>query len=411
MRSSAGCSKEESMKILVVNCGSSSIKYQLFLMPDESVLARGLLERVGTDQAVLTHSANGGKTDRKVNAPDHAAGLKIILDALVDGGGGVLENINEIDAVGHRVVHGGEGATESVRIDAAVIRLIRRNAELAPLHNPPNLAGIEGAMAAVPNVPHVAVFDTAFLATLPEKAYRYAVPTEWYTRYHVRRYGFHGTSHRYVTLRAAELLGKSIHRINLITAHMGNGVSMTAVAGGRAVEHSMGMTPLEGLVMGTRSGDIDPAVVLYMLAQGLSAREVDRVLNKQSGLLGLSELCNDMRDLLAAAEQGNMKAELATEMFVYRVVKYIGAYHVILPALDAIVFTGGIGENSVVIREAICRQLGRLGVIGDAERNGRTTGGQTGPITTDDSAIAVWVVPTNEELMIARDTACFTGRG
>ncbi len=399
------------MKIFVVNYGSSSIKYQLFLMPDESVLAKGLLERVGMNQAVLTHSANGGETDRKVNAPDHAAGLKIILDALVDGGVGVLKNINEIDAVGHRVVHGGERATESVRIDAAVIRLIRRNAELAPLHNPPNLAGIEGAMAAVTNAPHVAVFDTAFLATLPEKAYRYAVPTDWYTRYHVRRYGFHGTSHRYVTLRAAELLGKSIDRINLITVHMGNGVSMTAVAGGRAVDHSMGMTPLEGLVMGTRSGDIDPAVVLYMIAQGLSAPEVDRVLNKQSGLLGLSELCNDMRDLVAAAQQGNTKAKLATEMFVYRVVKYIGAYHVILPDLDAIVFTGGIGENSVVIREAICRQLGRLGVIADAERNGQTTDGQTGPITTDDSAIAVWVVPTNEEVMIARDTACFVGRG
>jgi len=393
------------MKVFVVNCGSSSIKYQLFDMTDESVLARGLLERIGTDAAELHHEAKGRRWDTGASARDHTEGLGWILTALVEGDTGVLGSVAEIDGVGHRVVHGGEEISGSVRVDDEVLGVIRRNAELAPLHNPPNLAGIEAASAAMPDVPHVAVFDTAFLATLPPKAFRYAVPESWYTDHHVRKYGFHGTSHRYVTLRAAELLGKAPEQVNLITTHLGNGCSMTAVAGGKAVDHSMGMTPLEGLIMGTRSGDLDAAVALYMQSRGLTADEVDDALNKASGLLGVSAHSNDMRDLLAAAEAGNEKAALAVEMFVYRTAKYIGAYYTILPGVDAVVLTGGIGENAWSVRWALCRQLRRLGAVPDEQRNRRTVGGEAGPITADASPLAVWVVPTNEELMIARDTA------
>jgi acetate kinase len=255
----------------------------------------------------------------------------------------------------------------------------------------------------MPAVPHVAVFDTAFFTPLPPKAYRYPVPTEWYTKYRVRRYGFHGTSHRYVTLRAAELLGRPLDQLNLITCHLGNGCSMTAVAGGRAVDHSMGMTPLEGLMMGTRSGDIDPAIFSYLLAQGLGAEQIDTALNKRSGLLGVSGLSNDMRDLLAHRDHGEKSAELAIEMFVYRIVKYVGSYVAILPRTDAVVLTGGVGENSLPVRTMLCEQLAPLGVVGDEARNRATRGARAGLITTDDSALPVWVIPTNEELMIARD--------
>ena len=399
------------MKVFVVNCGSSSIKYQLFDMKDESVLAKGLLERVGSDSALLHHKTDGVTHEKQVAAPNHTAGMTTILEALVDPKIGVIRSIDEIDGVGHRVVHGAEEITGSARIDEALIDVIRRNIELAPLHNPPNLAGIEAAMEAIPNVPQVAVFDTAFLATLPPKAYRYAVPEDWYSRFHVRRYGFHGTSHRYVTLRAAELLGRDPAQVNLITCHLGNGCSMTAVAGGKAVDHSMGMTPLEGLVMGTRSGDIDPAIILYMLSRGLSAEQVDEALNKSSGLLGLSGLSNDMRDLLASAGKGGRNAELAVEIFVYRIVKYVGAYYTILPGLDAVVLTGGIGENSVPIRRMICTGLRRLGAVGDERRNEAVVGGRAGPITAEGSALPVWVVPTNEELMIARDTRAIVAAG
>jgi acetate kinase len=362
------------------------------------------MERVGSKDASLQHSTNGNKHEMRVAAPDHTAGMKIIIDALVDPKIGVLGSVSEIDGVGHRVVHGGEEITESSRIDEKLMAIIRRNAELAPLHNPPNIAGIEAAMAAMPDVPHVAVFDTAFLSTLPPHAHRYAVPAKWYAEHHVRRYGFHGTSHRYVTHRASELLGKPLDQVNLITVHLGNGCSMTAVAGGKAVDHSMGMTPLEGLVMGTRAGDIDPAVVLYMQSRGLSAAQVDKALNKESGLLGISELSNDMRDLLTAGEQGNVKAQLAVEMFVYRVVKYVGSYFTVLPSLDAVVLTGGIGENSLPVRTRICNYLRRLGAKPDEARNQQTIRGKGGPITADGSTLPIWVIPTNEELMIARDT-------
>ncbi len=395
--------------IFVVNCGSSSIKYQLIAMPSETVLAKGGLERVGTSEGLLNHTSymNGDKKtiSCKAEVSDHSVGLQVILEALVSGETAVIKSVDAIVGVGHRVVHGGEDATESAVIDEKLIAIIEKNAILAPLHNPANVLGIRGAMEAIPHAPHVAVFDTAFLSTLPEQAYRYAVPAEWYRKYNVRRYGFHGTSHRYVTLRAASILGKDPADVNIITAHMGNGCSMTAIAGGVAIDHSMGMTPLEGLMMGTRSGDVDPAIIPYMMrAAGLTADQVDKALNKESGLLGVSELCNDMRDLLAFAKEGDEKARLATEMFAYRVVKYIGAYAAVVPNLDAIVFTGGIGENSVEIRESICKQLAHFGVEYDNDRNMEFIKGNCGPITSDDSKLPVWIVPTNEEVMIARDT-------
>ena len=396
------------MKIFVVNCGSSSIKYQLFDMSDESVLAKGMVERIGSDEASLEHTSGEVKIQRDVTVPDHTAGVRLILDVLCEAEVGVLSDVSEIDGVGHRVVHGGEDVIASRPIDVAICNVIRENAALAPLHNPPNLAGIEGAMAAMPDVTHVAVFDTAFLATLPAEAHRYAIPKDWYVKHKVRRYGFHGTSHRYVTLRAAELLGKDPTRINLITIHLGNGCSMTAVAGGVAVDHSMGMTPLEGLVMGTRSGDIDPAIIPYMVRQGLSIDEVEEAFNKKSGLLGLSEFGNDMRDLLDQREAGNTQASLAVEVFCRSVAKYVGAYYVMLPDVDAVVLTGGIGENSLYVRERICRLLGRLGAGFDPARND-TYVRKAGPITTDDSRLPVWIVPTNEELMIAQDTAAIVG--
>lgn len=392
------------MNVFVVNCGSSSIKYQLFSMRNESVVAKGVLERVGTKAAILQHTYDHQKHTAQVAAPTHADGMKLILETLTDPKIGVLRSIDEIAAVGHRVVSGGETLVQPCLIDSRVVSIIESLCPLAPLHNPANLQGILAARQAMPNTPNVAVFDTAFMATLPPKAYRYAVPEEWYTQHHVRKYGFHGTSHRYVTAQAAELLGKPQDKINLITVHLGNGCSMTAVVGGKAVDHSMGLTPLEGLVMGTRSGDLDPAITFYMIAQGLTAHQVDNVLNKKSGLLGVSGLSNDMRDLLAASDAGHAGAKLALEMFVYRIVKYIGAYYVVMPSVDAVVMTGGIGENSFPIRREVVRYLSRLGARPDDARNEQTIGGKAGPITADGSTLPVWVVPTNEELTIARDT-------
>lgn len=399
------------MNIFVVNCGSSSIKYQLINMTDESVLAKGVMERVGTDEAVLKHSPNGEEVVREVEAPNHAEGMKHIIAALVDPEIGVIKSVDEIQGVGHRVVHGGEKIAQPSLIDDSVIDVIRENAPFSPLHNPVNLMGIEASLAAMPNTPNVAVFDTAFLSTLPAKAYRYAVPADWYRKYHVRKYGFHGTSHQYVTAQAAKILNKPVDQVNLITAHMGNGCSITAIAGGKAVDHSMGLTPLEGLMMGTRCGDLDPAVVYYMTKQGMSVEEVDTALNKDSGLLGVSELTNDMRDLLEASNNGNEKAKLAVEMFIYRVVKYIGSYMAAVPNLDAIIFTGGIGENSRGIRKGVCESLAHLGAKYDEDRNNEFIRGKCGPITTDDSALPIWIVPTNEELMIARDTAQLVTKG
>ncbi len=399
------------MKIFVVNCGSSSIKYKLYSMTNETVLASGVMERVGEARSQLSHTTNGQKHQFAVEAPDHTAGLKDIIAKLTDPDVGVLESVDEIRGVGHRVVHAGERYTDSVLIDDEVIDVIEDHFQLSPLHNPPNLAGIRAAIEAMPDTPQAAVFDTAFLATLPERAYTYAVPHEWQQKYRVRKYGFHGTSHRYVTHQTAEVLGKSVDEVNLITCHLGNGCSMTAVHNGRAIEHSMGMTPLAGLVMGTRSGDIDPAIVFYIMkAAGLSVDQVDKALNKESGLLGVSGISNDMRDLLIEAEKGHPGAQLAAELFAYRIIRYIGSYYTILPELDAIVLTGGIGENSQPIRAKVCQGLGRLGVKFDPRRNETTIRGKLGPITTDDSALPVLIVPTNEELMIARDTRALVER-
>ena len=394
------------MKIFVVNCGSSSIKYKVYDMAGESVLATGLVERVGSDEAVLTHEPAGGdKQTVPLGRADHNKAMRDVLAKLTDPDGGVLDSLGEITGVGHRVVHAGERYSESARIDDAVIDVIEDHFPLSPLHNPANLAGIRASIAAMPDTPQVAVFDTAFLATLPQTAWMYAVPMDWYEKHRVRRYGFHGTSHKYVTRQTAHLLGKPADEVNLITCHLGNGCSITAVADGKAVDHSMGMTPLAGVMMGTRCGDLDPAIIFYMLQQGFSSAEIDNALNKQSGLLGVSGVSNDMRDLLGACDDGNERAQLAAGMFVYRIAKYIGAYRAILPALDAVVLTGGIGENSVPTRAAIADKLAGLGVTLDADANAATTRGATGRITTDASAVALWVVPTDEELMIARDTA------
>lgn len=392
------------MKIFVINCGSSSMKYTFFRMTDERVPAKGVFERIGTEKAQLKHTANGHSYDLEVDAPDHTTALRILLDVMVDPEKGVLEDVAEIEGIGHRVVHGGEKMTEPRIIDEEVIRVIEENFPLAPLHNPANLAGIRGAMTAAPHVTNVAAFDTSFLSTMPPKAYRYAVPESWYKKHHVRKYGFHGTSHRYVTLRAAELLGKDRSEVNLITCHLGNGCSVTAVRDGKAIDHSMGLTPLEGLMMGTRSGDLDPAVVFYMHSQGLDCDEVNETLNKKSGLLGVSGQSNDMRDLLAAAADGNEKAELAVEMFVYRVAKYIGSYRSILPDLDAVVLTGGIGENSRGVRRRLMETLSPLGAVLDEQANTSTIRGKAGAISTPESDLPVWVIGTNEELMIARET-------
>ncbi len=394
------------MLIFVVNCGSSSIKYQLFNMADESVLAKGYIERLGSGEAELHHTPTEGEEIQKdAGSADHKKGFQIILETLTDADVGVIDSADKIDGLGHRAVHGGEEISESALVDDNLIDIISRHSKLAPLHNPANLAGIRAAMEALPGKPNVAVFDTAFLASMPPVAYRYAVPKKWYHDYGVRKYGFHGTSHRYVTYRAAELLGKDTDNMNIITAHLGNGCSITAVRGGRAADHSMGMTPLEGLMMGTRSGDIDPAVVFYMMENGMSADDVQKALNKQSGLLGVSGVSNDMRNCLQAVDKGDESARLAVEMFVYKVVKYIGAYRAVLPSLDAVVLTGGIGENSRPVRQRICKALEHLGVEFDQKRNDDTTGGRAGPVTKDGSGFPVWVIPTNEELLIARDTA------
>ncbi len=397
------------MKVFVLNCGSSSIKYRLVDMDDESTVAGGVLERLGTDEARLRHSTGSATATTgslNVAAPDHAAGLGVVLAALTDDAlGGPIGDLGEIDAVGHRVVHGGAEVTDSLAVTDDVIEAIRRHAPLAPLHNPANLAGIEGAMQVMANVPHVAVFDTAFLTTLPPRAHRYAVPDEWYTDHGVRRYGFHGTSHRYVAGRAAELMGRRPDQVDLVTCHLGNGCSVTAVRGGRAVDHSMGMTPLAGLMMGTRAGDVDPAVVLHMLERGLTADEIGRSLNHESGLFAVSGGFRDMRDVVAAADRGDAAAELALDMFVYRIGKFVGAYHLALGRLDAVVLTGGIGENAAAVRARIAAMLGPLGVAIDHDSNANCVDGIEGRLTTNDSAVAMWCVPTDEELMIARDTA------
>jgi len=393
------------MKILVINCGSSSIKYQLFDMADESVLAKGLLERLGTEQVSLCHQATGAVVQPSCSAKDHRAGLGLILASLVHRDYGVIERIEEIEAVGHRVVHGGEEFTGAVRIDGKVIKAIENCAQLAPLHNRPNLAGITAAQTALGLAVQVAVFDTAFHSTLKRAAFIYALPYEWYEQYGIRRYGFHGTSHQYVAERAAEILGRRLNELNLITAHLGNGCSITAIRRGKSVDHSMGLTPAEGLVMGTRGGDMDPAIVFHLAANSdMSLEQINEALQHRSGLLGISGLSNDMRDIVQAGADGQERARLALEIFVHRLKKYIGAYMALLGEVDGLVFTGGIGENSAVVRRKAVENLRKLGLRLDAQANEAVAQGQAKEISAADSDVKILVIPTNEELLIARQT-------
>ena len=392
------------IKILVVNSGSSSIKCSLFAMPQRTALAQCSVEKIGEGDAML--SFEGGEADyrRPCSAEGHAQALDVVLDCLLEPEAGVLESLDEIAAVGHRVVHGGEKVARSVAVDEDVIGVIKENFELAPLHNPPNLAGLEAALERLGGRLQVAVFDTAFHKSMPPEAYLYAIPYEFYQQRHVRRYGFHGTSHRYVAERAAEMLSVEPQRCNLITLHLGNGCSATAVKGGRSIDTSMGMTPLEGLVMGTRCGDIDPALSFFLIEKvGMSPQEAYDLLNRRSGLAGLSGVGNDMREVLAAAASGNRRAELAIKLFCYRVKKYIGAYHAVLGRLDGVVFTAGIGENSPAVRGRICRGLEPLGIRLDEQKN-QAAVGREALISGDDSPVAVLVVPTDEALKIAIDT-------
>ncbi|MFH1007099.1 MAG: acetate kinase [Candidatus Latescibacterota bacterium] len=393
------------MKILVVNCGSSSMKYQLFEMPEGVVLAKGVLERIGEAESLLCHQAGEKGTEIRLGVPDHREGFDRVMQMLQDEKVGALSDISEIFAIGHRVVHGGEKFTESTLITEEVIEAIREYGHLAPLHNPPNLTGIEAAASLLPKVPQVAVFDTAFHETLPPYAYLYALPYEYYEKHRIRRYGFHGTSHRYVSGKAAAFLEQPIKNLNMVTCHLGNGCSIAAVKGGESVDTSMGFTPLEGLVMGTRSGDLDPAILPFLAEEeGLDVREVVAILNKKSGLLGLSGVSNDMREVQQAAKGGDRRAQLAVEIFSYRVKKYIGAYMAALGRLDVLVFTGGIGEHAYGVRALICSDMGEIGIELDPAKNEEL--GSRGPrrVSTDRSRTKVLIVPTDEEAMIAQDT-------
>lgn len=391
------------MKILVVNCGSSSLKYQLIDSATEEVSASGQCERIGLD-GIFSIKVNGKKIEKEVDIPDHSVGMKTVLDALVDPEHAVLKSLDEIEAIGHRVVHGGEKFSSSVLIDEEVIREIDECSALAPLHNPANILGIRACQKIMPGVPNVAVFDTAFHQTMPAKAYLYGIPKEYYEKYGIRRYGFHGTSHAFVSERLAELAGLDINNSKMIICHIGSGASISAVVNGKSVDTSMGMTPLEGLVMGTRSGDIDPAIVEFICnKEGKSVSEVLTMLNKKSGVLGISGLSNDYRDLLEGEENGNQDAHNALDVLVYRIIKYIGAYHVAIGGADAIALTAGAGENNFVVRGRIVEGLSALGIKLNEAAN--TVRGEELLLSTQDSAIPVWVVPTNEELRIARETA------
>jgi acetate kinase len=391
------------MKILVINCGSSSIKCSLFAMPERKVLADCLVEKIGEGDAALSYVVDGRKVKRACKSANHAEALEVALSCFLQESG-VLQSLDEIAAVGHRAVHGAEKISRSVAVDDEVMAVIRENFMLAPLHNPPNLTGLEAALKRLPGRLQVAVFDTAFHTSMPPEAYLYAIPHELYREHHVRRYGFHGTSHRYVAERAAQMLGKPPEECNLITLHLGNGCSATAVLKGRSVDTSMGMTPLEGLVMGTRSGDLDPALP-YFFSQnlGMKPQEIYDLLNRRSGLAGLSGVGNDMRSIIAAAKGGNERAELALKVFCYRVKKYIGAYMAVLGRLDAVAFTAGIGENAPEVRRRICAGLEGLGIRLDQQANEKAVGREA-VISTADSPTTVLVVPTDEALKIAIDT-------
>lgn len=391
------------MKILVVNCGSSSLKFQLIDSETEEVAASGLCERIGLDGALI-YKVNGDKIKQEIDLPDHEVAIKKVLDTLLDKEIGVLTSLDEIGAIGHRMVHGGEKFSSSVIINEEIIKQIETCNDLAPLHNPANLLGVRACQEVMPGVPNVVVFDTAFHQTMPSKAYLYALPKEYYEKYGVRRYGFHGTSHSFVSKRLAELAGLDINNSRMIICHIGSGASISAIKDGKSVDTSMGMTPLEGLMMGTRSGDMDPAIIEFICQkENITVQEMTTILNKKSGALGLSGLSNDYRDLVEAAQGGNQDAINALDVMVYRVIKYIGAYYMALGGVDAIALTAGVGENNLELRAKIVEGLAAIGIKLDVEAN--AVRGDERKISTDDSAAHVWVVPTNEELAIARETA------
>lgn len=391
------------MKILVINCGSSSLKYQLFNMENEEVMVKGLVERIGIEGSRLVQKNNGDEFVIVEAMENHTQAVAHVFDALIDSENGVIESLEEIDAVGHRFVHGGEKMTKSALITDEVKDAINDAAKFAPLHNPANLMGLKACEELLPNVPNVAVFDTAFHQTMPAKTYLYGIDYKYYEEDAIRKYGFHGTSHNYITGRAADLLGKSVEDTNIISAHLGNGSSITAVKEGKSFDTTMGLTPLEGLVMGTRSGDLDPAVVTYIEEKdGVSPEEMNNILNKQSGVLGVSGVSSDFRDLEDAAKDGNERAQVALDIFTTRAKRYIAGYMAEIEKVDAIVFTGGIGENSIEMREDILKGFEQFGIKIDEEAN-KVRGGEH-IISTDDSKVKVMVIATNEELMIARDT-------
>ena len=392
------------MNILVINCGSSSLKYQLVDMKDESVLVKGLVERIGIEGSRIKHETTG-KEEVIIEEPmeDHKKALELVLDAIINKDYGAIKSMDEIGAVGHRVVHGGEVFSGSVIIDEKVMQALEDCIELAPLHNPPNIMGIEACKELMPETPMVGVFDTAFHQTIPAENYIYPLPYKYYEDYKVRRYGFHGTSHKYVANRAAEILNKDIKDLNIVTCHLGNGSSVTAVEGGKSVDTSMGFTPLEGLVMGTRTGDIDPAIIPFIMdKENIGFKEMNNILNKESGVLGISGISSDFRDLEVAANEGNERAKLALDVFCNSVTKYIAAYAAQMCRIDVLVFTAGIGENSYTIRERICEGLECLNIYIDPELN--KVRGKEAIVSKNMSGATIMVVPTNEELMIARDT-------
>ncbi len=391
------------MKILVVNCGSSSLKYQLIDMETEAVMAKGNFERIGQKGSFLTHKVGDEKHVIEKDVKNHEEAIKIVLAQLTNEEYGVISSLKEIDAIGHRIVHGGEKFTKSVIVDDSVIKGIEEAIAFAPLHNPAHLQGIYACQKELPGVPNVVVFDTAFHQTMPEKAYIYAIPYEYYEKYKIRKYGAHGTSHRFISKRVAELMNKPIEDLKIITCHLGQGASLCAVDGGKSIDTSMGLTPLAGVPMGSRSGDIDPTVVTFLMEkENLTAQEVNTLLNKKSGKLGLSGISCDDRDIEAAIKEGNQRAKLAIDNFEYQVAGYIGRFAVQMKGVDAIVFAGGIGENGIDARKEICEYLEFMGVKIDDEKN--NCRGKEAEISTTDSKIKVFVVPTNEELMIARDT-------
>ena len=391
------------MNVLVINCGSSSLKYQLINSDTEAVLAKGLCERIGIDGRLVYQKAGCDKEITEAAMPTHKEAIQMVLDALVNDKTGAIKSLSEVNAVGHRIVHGGEKFASSVVITDEVLEAVAQCNDLAPLHNPANLIGINACKELMPGVPMVAVFDTAFHQTMPEKAYLYGLPYEYYENYKVRRYGFHGTSHSFVSKETARFLGMDLENSKIIVCHLGNGASISAVKDGKCVDTSMGLTPLEGLVMGTRSGDIDPAIMEYIAKkEDLDIAGVMNVLNKKSGLEGISGLSSDFRDLTAGAKEGNKRAIAAIEVFCYRVAKYVGSYVAAMNGVDAIAFTAGIGENVGLVREKICSYLGYLGITLDAEANAKS--GDNCVISAADSKVKVAVIPTNEELAICRET-------